>query len=494
MDIIEELAQYSSDPLGFVMFAFPWGEPGELQNSAGPEPWQREILIDLGNGLTDLQGAIRLATTSGHGIGKSALVSWLILWAMSTFEDTIGVVTANTETQLKTKTWAQLAKWFRLFIGKELFEMTATKLYSVDPEHENTWRIDLVPWSERNTEAFAGLHNKGKRILLLMDEASAIPDMIWEVAEGALTDSDTEIIWAVFGNPTRNKGRFRECFFGGKFAHRWKSRAVDSREVSLTDKIQIAEWIKDYGEDSDFVRVRVRGIFPRVDSESFISFESATEATVRTVEPFSAPIVIGVDVGRFGDDPSVIYPRKGRDAVTNEPEVLFGADTMQTAARAAAMFLRLNATIVMVDSGGVGGGVVDRLRQLQIPVVEVDFGSSPDGGDPNDGTKYANKRAEIWGRMREWLKTGCIPPRVKGVEETLVDELTAPGYGMNAREEIQLESKKEMRKRGIKSPNIADALACTFAYSVYEPSRFERELPPSLTPDYNPYSQEMMLQ
>lgn len=494
MDIIEELAAFSSDPLGFVYFAFPWGEEGELAGASGPEPWQEALLIDLGKGVIDVSTAIRLATTSGHGIGKSALVSWLILWAMSTYEDTIGVVTANTETQLKTKTWAQLAKWFRLFIGKELFEMTATKLYSVDPDHENTWRIDMVPWSERNTEAFAGLHNKGKRILLVFDEASAIPDLIWEVAEGALTDSDTQIIWAVFGNPTRNKGRFRDCFAGGKFAHRWKSRAVDSREVSLTDKKQIADWIADYGEDSDFVRVRVRGIFPRIDSSSFISFELATEAASRTVEPSAAPIIIGVDVGRFGDDPTVIYPRKGRDAVSYPPEVLFKNDTMEVAAKVAAIFLRLHATAVMVDSGGVGGGVVDRLRQLRIPVMEVDFGSAADGGDPNDGTKYANKRAEIWGKMRAWLSTGSIPARIRGLEITLVDELTSPSYGLNGKEQIQLESKKEMRKRGVPSPNVADALACTFAFDVFIPSRYDEDLPLQNTPDYNPYEAEMMLQ
>ncbi len=494
MDLIEELAGFSSDPLGFVLFAFPWGEPGELAGATGPEPWQEELLIDLGRGVIDLSTAVRLATTSGHGIGKSALVSWLILWAMSTYEDTIGVVTANTETQLKTKTWAQLAKWYRLFIAKELFDMTATKLCSVDPEHENTWRIDMVPWSERNTEAFAGLHNQGKRILILFDEASAIPDLIWEVTEGALTDQNTQIIWAVFGNPTKNKGRFRDCFAGGKFAHRWKSRAVDSRQVSLTDKAQIAEWIKDYGEDSDFVRVRVRGIFPRVDASSFIGFELATEATSRTVLPSTDPIIIGVDVGRFGDDPTVIYPRKGRDASTLPPEVLFKNDTMETAAKVAATFLRLHATAVMVDSGGVGGGVVDRLHQLRIPVFAVDFGSSPDGGDPNDGAKYANKRAEIWGRMRSWLSTGSIPARIHGLEITLVDELTGPNYGLNGNEAIQLESKKEMRKRGVPSPNVADALACTFAFDVFVPSNYDVEIPPHETPDYNPYAQENMLQ
>src|SRR5690606_38633063 len=112
-----------------------------------------------------------------------------------------------------------------------------------------------VPWSERNTEAFAGLHNAGKRIIVIFDEASAIPDIIWETTEGALTDVDTEILWFVFGNPTRNTGRFRDCFDGGKFAHRWRQQKVDSRQVQRTNKKEIEDWIADYGLDSDFVRV-----------------------------------------------------------------------------------------------------------------------------------------------------------------------------------------------------------------------------------------------
>lgn len=496
IDIMVELAGFSNDPLGFVIFAFPWGEENtELENDTGPEPWQEQILCDLRDGLISVDEAIRLATTSGHGIGKSALVAWIILWAISTFEDTTGVVTANTETQLKTKTWVQLAKWYRLFIGRDYFKMTATAIFSADPEHEREWRIDMVPWSERNTEAFAGLHNKGKRILLVMDEASAIPDLIWEVSEGALTDTNTQIIWAVFGNPTRNKGRFRECFAGGKFAHRWKSRAIDSRSVSFTNKTQIQEWIDDYGEDSDFVRVRVRGVFPRVDAESFIPYELVVEATHRTPILNMDPIIIGADIGRFGDDPSIIYPRKGRDAKTLEPEVLFGRDTMYTAGRIAAMFLRLRAAMAMVDEGGVGGGVVDRLRQLRIPVMGVDFGSKADGGDPNDGTKYANKRAEIIGKVRQWLPTGCLPERIKGLEITIPDEFTGPTFGMNNKEEIQLESKKDMRKRGVKSTNVLDALACTFAFDVYIPEpqgvRLQDE-PPVVTPDYNPFALERL--
>jgi len=494
-DLIEELAEYSSDPYGFVLFSFPWGERGELEDCLGPELWQEEILRLLGNKLINLSEAILLARTSGHGIGKSALVSWLILWGISTFEDTKGVVTANTETQLKTKTWVEVAKWYRMFIGREYFKMTATAMFSVDPEHEKTWRIDVVPWSEKNTEAFAGLHNKHKRILVIFDEGSAIHDTIYEVTEGALTDEDTEIIWAIFGNPTRNTGRFRECFPGGKFAHRWDTQAIDSREVSLTNKTQIQKWIDDYGEDHDFVRVRVRGMFPRVDAVSFISLEVCREAAVRTVlKQRGQPVIIGVDVGRFGDDPSVIYPRCGRDARTRPVEIYPQIDTMQLASKVAAAFLNYHASMVMIDAGGVGGGVVDRLRQLLIPVMEVDFGAKPDGTNFDDQAKYANKRAEIWGALRAWLPRGCIVSEIQGNDANLEDELTGPTFSLNIKEAIQLEAKKEMRRRGVASPNVADALACTFAYSVYIPNKEEslEDQKPYVAKDYDPFERQRM--
>lgn len=494
-DLIEELAGFSRDPVGFVLFAFPWGEPGtDLARYDGPQDWQIDVLRDLGEGLLTIEDAIQIARTSGHGIGKSALVAWIILWAISTFEDTKGVVTANTENQLKTKTWAEVAKWHRLFIAREYFKMTATALFAADPLHERTWRIDMVPWSERNTEAFAGLHNQGKRILVIFDEGSAIPDVIWEVTEGALTDQDTEIIWAVFGNPTRNKGRFRECFPGGRFAHRWRSAAIDSRSVPISNKAQFDKWIADYGEDSDFVRVRVRGLFPRVDAESFISHADATAAVEREVFAQGGAVVLGVDVGRFGDDPSVIYPRCGRDAYSRPVEIHYGDDLMTFAGKVAAAFLRHGATICMVDEGGVGGGVVDRLRQLRIPVIGVDFGSKPDYFN-GDGVRYANKRAEIWGAVRDWLPTGSIPNIVTNENTTLIDELTAPTYTMTAKEAIQLESKKEMRARGVASPNVADALACTFAFPSYEyqaPSVGAIQQGPKIADDYNPYAQDQI--
>lgn len=467
--LAQDLAALSGDPLRFVLWAFPWSEPEtELERFSGPESWQIAILSAIRDGLLTPSEAIQLAVASGHGIGKTALVAWIILWSISTFEDTRGVVTANTETQLKTKTWAELGKWHRLFLARELFKLTATAIFS--QERERTWRIDMVPWSERNTEAFAGLHNQGKRVVLIMDEASAIPDKIHETSEGALTDADTQILWIMFGNPTRNTGRFREVFPGQRHSRNWKTWTVDSRTVSFTNKTQLAKWIESYGEDSDFVRVRVRGVFPRVGSCEFISLDDVRAAALREClsSPYD-PLVLGVDVARFGDDESVIWIRKGRDARSHEPIRCRGLDTMSLAGRVAEVALALRADAIFVDGTGVGGGVVDRLRQLHVACFDIQFAAKPDSlgfltGDP--GVRYANKRAEIWGAMREWLRTGSIPGESDPNGAELASQLVGPLYGLNQSDAIQLERKSDMKKRGLASPDLADALALTFALPV----------------------------
>ena len=349
--LASDIGGFAFDPLGFVLYAFPWRQ-GELAKMSGPEPWQRDELNGIGEALRNgvsvsdaVAKAIRRAVASGHGIGKSAFVSWVILWAFSTFMDTRGVVTANTETQLKGKTWAELSKWHRLCLCGHWFDCTATALISKLPGHDKTWRCDMVPWSERNTEAFAGLHNKGKRVLLIFDEASAIPDSIWEVSEGALTDDDTEIIWVVCGNPTRNTGKFHGCF--NRFRHRWHTRQVDSRTVSITNKAQLKEWV-----------------------------------------------------------------------------------------------------------------VYDRLRQLNyMEVFGIDFGSSA-----TEPEKYINKRTEIWCLMRDWVVDGgSIPP----IEDLKID-LTGPEYGFTGdKMQIFLERKKDMKKRGLASPDNGDSLALTFSMPVF---------------------------
>jgi len=459
-----EIGSYAHDPLGFVLFAFPWGEAGTvLKTDAGPEPWQRDVLRQIGRSLGSASDAIRIAVASGHGVGKSALVAWIIVWALATFRDTRGVVTANTATQLKTKTWPELTKWLRLAVCADWFDISATAIASVEPAHERTWRIDAVPWSLRSTEAFAGLHNQGHRIFVAFDEASAIPDPVWETIEGALTDRDTEILWLATGNPTRNTGRFRECF--GRFRHRWQRHQVDGREVSLTDKDEIARWAADYGDDSDFFRVRVKGAFPRGGAMQFIDGETVEEAARRPAEShLRQPLVMGVDCARGGDDQSTIWFRRGRDARTVPAIKLRVGDLMVLSGKVAEQAIQHRARAVFIDEGGIGAGVVDRVRQMLqgYLVVGVNFGGRADRYMQGDGMPLtANKAAEMWASMRAWLKTGSIPD-----DPELMAELTGREYGFNLHNAIQLEKKEDMKKRGLASPDNADGLALTFAYPV----------------------------
>ena len=453
--LADEAARCSKDPLRFVTVAFPWGS-GELAGFSGPDEWQRGILVEVRDGLKTIDEALLVAVASGHGIGKSALVAWLILWAVVTLDDTKGVVTANTENQLKTKTWSELAKWYRLCLWKDWFELSATAIYSVDRDHEKTWRVDMVPWSERNTEAFAGLHNQGKRILVVFDEGSAIPDIIWEVTEGALTDTGTQIMWFAFGNPTRSSGRFRECF--GKFRHRWITRQIDSRTASNTNKTQLQKWVEDYGEDSDFVKVRVRGIFPSSSAKQFIPSDLVDAARKRTVterDVSHAATILSLDPAWSGDDEYVIGMRRGLHFVVLWSGVQV-EDDVWLAGKLAELEDKHKADAVFIDFGyGTGvksvGSSWGRNWQL------VSF-----GGKSNDPAML-NKRGEMWNSAKTWLKDGGSIP---DDDQVLVDDLNGPEYIVKMDGKICLESKEDMKKRGVPSPNRGDALALTFAFPV----------------------------
>lgn len=477
--LIDDMASLSRDPLAWVMYSFPWGE-GDLERYEGPEEWQRKLLEEIRDGLKSAQQVIQEATASGHGVGKSTLVAWLILWAISTFEDTRGIVTANTDTQLRTKTWPELNKWFNLFIAKDWFNITATSIYSSDPDHEKTWRIDAIPWSEHKTESFAGLHNKGKRILVIFDEASAIPNIIWEVTEGALTDENTEIIWAVFGNPTRNTGRFRECF--GKQKHRWHNHRVDSRTVRITNKEQIGKWVEDYGEDSDFVKVRVRGDFPSVGERQFISADIVNAARNRHLKPEQfnfAATIIGVDPG-WSNDEGNIYLRQGlySKRLMSYRDV---KDDFQIAGYIAKYQDQYEADAVFIDLG-YGTGIFSAGKQMGRDWRLIGF------GEASTDTGYLNKRADMWRLMKEWLQQGG------SIEDDpiLCDELSGPEYfvgsvGKNSGK-VFLEKKEDMAKRGLSSPNRADALCLTFAAPVMNKSQkqYQRLSSTMKEQDYDP--------
>lgn len=402
-----------------------------------------------GDAIAEAMVAIQFAVKSGHGVGKSALFGMLTGWAMSTMPDTRGIITAGTESQLDTKTQPEIAKWFRMMICGHWFTVTATKIFAT--ERPESWRCDFVPWNEKRPESFAGLHNHGRRIFAFVDEASQVARIILETLMGALTDADTEIILGLFGNPTRNDGVFFECFNREK--HRWIGKTVDSRRVPITNKAQIKQWIEDYGEDSDFVRIRVRGEFPRAGSNQLISMEVVQAARSREHQAQRSPFVIGVDPARFGDDETVIALREGdrlHPLICRREMSL-----MDTAGLVSDQIVRYQPEAVFIDEIGLGAGVVDRLHQLGYKVVHGIASSDP----ASDKDLYRNRNAEMWGRMGEWLeKTGIIPDDVD-----LAQQLVSRQYGYDAQNRIQLEKKTDMKKRGLSSPDRADALALTFA-------------------------------
>ncbi len=486
-------ASCAGDPLRFVILAYPWGEADtELEHHPGPDTWQRECLEHIRDNLSR-DKPIRMAIAGGVGPGKSALMAWVVDWCLTTYTGARARITANTGPQLSTTTWPELQKWRRLSLWSHWFHSLDRSVRSVDPEWRDNWRADAMTWDATNPQAFAGFHNRGKRLLLGTDESSTIPRPIWSAAENCMSDADTERIYLALGNPSESTGPFRECFPGGKDAARWWTKAIDTRTSRMTDKAQIAEWIEAYGIDSDFVRIKVLSQFPRAGSTQFISADlaaSAMDASRDAYVGLSDPLILGVDVAWEGDDKTVLRVRRGLDARSVKPLKFRGLDPMQVAARIAELHEKLHFDAIFIDNGSFGGGVVARCQYLKLPARGINFGAEADRSADHDGFPFFNKAAEMWGLMKEWLQVGMVDR-----DAELESDLTNRQYGHAAKggkDCIQLERKKDMKKRGLSSPDDADALALTFAYPVqpsdhsqtYGGARGVHEY------DYDPYARQ----
>lgn len=483
-ELIEAAASFRTDPLGFVKFSYPWGEPGPLKDHTGPDKWQTAFLEKLGALLKAHKGKppympIRMAVASGHGIGKTTIVAWLVDYLMVTRPDTHGTVTANTFDQLETKTWAAIQKWTKLCIFAPWFQVNSRMMY-VEGKKED-WQVSAQSSKEENSEAFAGQHSEQGSSIYVFDEASAIPDAIFTVAEGGLTDGEPMIF--LFGNPTRNSGYFHQCCFGiGR--SRWNPVSVDSRDSRFTNKELIQEWIDTYGEDSDFVRVRVRGLPPRASELQFIDQERVWQAQKRPLPVVfpDEPLVAGVDVSDGGSAWNVVRFRRGADARSIPPVRVPGELVRNDRSALLAKLSDILSTSygghkihTMFFDSAFGAPYVERLRNMgHRNVEEVRF-----GGDSPD-RHQANMRAYMWSRMKEWLSNGAIPPAGSSGGAAWMDmletDLTAPGYHINKQDKLVLESKEDMAKRGVASPDDGDALALTFA-AVVRPKRTVTHVP-----------------
>lgn len=458
------------DPLAFVRAMYPWREPGPLEAYDGPDAWQVDFLEQLGEQVRTraFDGVepvlpIRFVVSSGHGVGKSTLCAWLVNWIMSTRPHAKGSITANTFTQLETKTWAAIQTWTKRCLTGHWFTVTASQLYYTG--NRESWFCTAISSEKEKSEAFAGQQAADSTSFYIMDEASAVPDVIFEVAEGGLAKGEPMIF--LFGNPTRHTGKFYEACFG-KGRDRWTGFTIDASTCSFANQALIQEWAQDYGVDSDFYRVRVQGLPPAASDAQFIDAARVYAAQKRLPQPLEdEPLIAGVDVPDRGPAWFVVRFRRGPDAVSIPPIRIPGtADPSFRSKLIGILAERLNdrrpeakIAAMFVDSA-FGSPLVERLHSLGFSQVhEVRFGGeSPDA-------RYENQRAYQWGKMKDWLPTGAIP---KG-DHRLEADLQAPGYHLNKRDRIVLESKESMAKRNVASPDDGDALSLTFAQRVSVP-------------------------
>ncbi len=472
--------EIADNPEAFVMLAYPWGVKGTpLETFKGPRRWQRKELRRLAAFIADnkARGGIGLdyemlkrAIAAGRGIGKSTYVAWLIDWFNTTRIGSTAQISANTEAQLRSVTWGELAKWTAMAIHSHWWEMSATKRVPAQwlttlVERDlkigtRQWGAEGKLWSEENPDGYAGPHNM-LGMLIVFDEASGIPDSIWDVASGFFTEPVANRYWFAFSNGRRNTGYFYECIEGVKRDF-WESEQIDARTVEDTDKKVYQEIIDEHGEDSDQARIEVYGQFPKSGDDQFITPFLVEEAMARPrYNDPTAPVIIGVDPARGGDK-TVFVVRQGRDviAVRYHDE----DDTMLIVGLVIDAIAEFNPVHTVIDEGGVGAGVFDRLREQRYKVRGVNF-----GGKVKRPIAHANMRAQMWDEMRIWLKTGSIPK-----DKRLKVDLCGPRKKPDSNGTLLLESKKDMKGRGAASPDAADALAVTFAYPVA--TRTERDI------------------
>lgn len=457
------LMQFALLPYDFVLACYPWGEPGTALEKwpEGPDEWQTEGLMKLQNALVAQQSveeavrtAIQFAAKAGHGVGKTAFIAWIIHWFMSTRNDPQVVVTAGTATQLESKTWREIAVWKDLALNGHWFEWTATTYYL--KERPETWKARAIPWSESRPDAFAGTH--AKHVLIIFDEGSAIADVIYETVSGALTTPGAIMI--VMGNPTQNGGMFHRIFHA--LAHRWIRMTVDSRRARMVNNAQVQQWLEDYGEDSDYFRVRVRGEFPRAGSTQFIDSDTIAKCfSYQSLDHERHAVILTVDVARFGDDSSVVTARQGRKRL--EKNRYQKMDLVSLADKVADTHnyytgegFRVH---LVVDGDGIGGGLVDILRARGYDVVDVNSGAQAD-----DPETYYNKKAEMFGRMKKAMQEGLELTLPNGEKDKHIEEQAmALMYGFSNKNQIQMEKKADMKKRLGYSPDDLDSLALGYA-------------------------------
>jgi hypothetical protein len=425
---------------------------------ASPEPWQSEALKAVGK-------QDRVSIRSGHGVGKTTLEAWLILWFLLTRQNCKVPVAANSQDQLRDTIWPEIAKWHAKLPEalKSMIDVQTERVVVVqDPEAAFAVRRTA---SKDNPEALQGFH--AEHLLFLIDEASGIPDIVFEVGMGALSTPGAKVVMA--GNPTRTSGFFYDAHHS--LRHRWHTMHVNCLDVPRAQG-HIEDIKAKYGEGSNAYRVRVLGEFPTSDDETVIPLELVLGAVGRNVSTLDYYPVWGVDVARFGDDRTALAKRQ-KNKLLEPVKNWNSTDLMATAGKIKAEYdatpYDMRPSEILIDVIGLGAGVYDRCKELGLPVRGINVGEAAASRD-----NCMRLRDELWFKGREWFQDkSCSMPQ----DEALIAELTTPTYTFTSTGKMGVESKADMKKRGMRSPDLADAFLLTFACGERRKERYRRPEP-----------------
>lgn len=450
----ERIRRWQRDALAFVRECI----------GVEPDAWQVEALEAISRHETE-----RLAMKACKGPGKTAALAWIILWFLVTRPHSKIACTSITGDNLSTNLWPEIGKWMsRSPFLQFVLEWTKTRI--IVREAPEQWFAVARAWSQsadpqQQAEALAGIH--ADHVLFVLDESGGMPQAIMTTAEAVLASGkETKIVQA--GNPTSLDGPlYRACVTDRALWH-VVTITGDPDAANRSPRIKI-DWarqqITQYGRDNPWVKINVLGEFPPSSINSLLGPSDVEAAIARRLEPSMyewALVQIGVDVARYGDDRTVIFPRQGLMAM--QPYVMRHQHGTAVSADIATAVMRVcsqfrTRTIVMDATGGWAAGARDVLVTAGYHPIEVQFHApcrTVDGKDP----KYRNRRAEMHFGLSEWVKGGgCLPNMPE-----LLGELTTPTYTVREDGKFQIEVKEQVKERLGRSPDLADALALTFAF------------------------------
>lgn len=431
-----------------------------------PDKWQQEALVDLASNP-------KVAIKSGQGVGKTGIEAVALLWFLTCFPYPRVVATAPTKQQLHDVLWSEVAKWQeRSPLLKAILKWTKTYIYMVG--HEKRWFATAR--TATKPENMQGFHEDN--MLFIIDEASGVADPIMEAILGTLSGGNNKLLMC--GNPTKTTGTFYDAFYSSRWMY--KCHTVSSEDSPRTSKDNIKALIDRFGYDSNVVRVRIRGLFPKQEDDVFIALQLLEDSVKlelydgeeESEKNIPARIDIGVDVARFGNDSTVIAQKI--DKLIPDLLIRHGQDTMRTVGDIVKTYKDLmeeypaydDYVYVKIDDTGVGGGVSDRLKEVKqeeglekMLIVPVNFAKKA----PKTKTAryYDDIVTWMWSNVRDLLEVGEIKLPDDSI---LIGEFSTRKYFFQSNGKQRLENKDDLKKRGLTSPDRADAvaLACMPVY------------------------------